>query len=64
MRGNTMHKHPTPLVIKAEIFKELVRLATENNMLSTDVSIAMEAIENGIKIANTQHDELKGALSQ
>lgn len=58
-----MHDHPTPLVIKAAIYKQLCLMATKNSMLASDVLIAMEAIDAGIEQANKEHDEFKGAMS-
>ena len=44
-----MHKHPTPLEIKAEIYKQLCLVASAASMLSSDVVLAMNAIEEGMK---------------
>jgi len=57
-----MHKHPTPLEIKAEIYRQLILAATTNNMLSTDVVAVMNAIDEGMKQANDNHDALRKAM--
>ena len=57
-----MHKHPTPLVIKAEIYKQLCLVASASSMLSSDVVLAMNAIDEGIKQANQNHAALRKAM--
>ena len=57
-----MHKHPTPLEIKAEIYKQLILAATTNNMLSSDVVAVMNAVDEGIKQANDNHAALRKAM--
>ena len=57
-----MHKHPTPLAIKAEIYKSLCMAAAKNSLLASDVTIALQAIDEGIAAANKEHDELKKAM--
>jgi len=57
-----MHKHPTPLAIKSAIYKQLCLAAIKTNMLSSDVVIIMNAIEEGIAQANNEHDALKEAM--
>lgn len=57
-----MHKHPTPLAIKAEIYKSLCMAAAKNSLLASDVTIALEAIDEGIAQANKAHDELRKAM--
>ena len=54
-----MHKHPTPLEIKAEIYKQLCLVASASSMLSSDVVLAMNAIDEGIKQANDNHAALR-----
>ena len=56
------HKHPTPLAIKAAIYKQLCLVAAQNSMLSSDVVLAMNAIDEGIAQANKEHDALKEAM--
>jgi len=56
------HKHPTPLVIKAAIYKQLCLAAAKHSLLSSDVLIAMNAIEEGFAEANREHDALKEAM--
>lgn len=57
-----MHKHPTPLEIKAEIYKQLCLVASAASMLSSDVVLAMNAIDEGIKQANDNHAALRKAM--
>lgn len=57
-----MHKHPTPLAIKAEIYKSLCMAAAKNSLLASDVTIALQAIDEGIAEANKAHDELRKAM--
>jgi len=56
------HEHPTPLVIKAAIYKQLCLAAAKHSLLSADVIIAMNAIEEGFAEANKEHDALKEAM--
>jgi len=56
------HEHPTPLAIKAAIYKQLCLVAAQNSMLSSDVVLAMNAIDEGILQANKEHDALKEAM--
>ena len=56
------HEHPTPLVIKAAIYKQLCLAAAKHSLLSSDVLIAMNAIEEGFAEANREHDALKEAM--
>lgn len=56
-------EHPTPLAIKAAIYKQLCLVAAQNSMLSSDVVLAMNAIDEGISQANKEHDALKEAMN-
>ena len=56
-----MHKHPTPLAIKSEIYRSLCMAAAKHSLLSSDVTIALQAIDEGIAEANKAHDELRKA---
>lgn len=56
------NEHPTPLAIKAAIYKQLCLVAAQNSMLSSDVVLAMNAIDEGISQANKEHDALKEAM--
>jgi hypothetical protein len=56
------HEHPTPLAIKAAIYRQLCLVAAQNSMLSSDVVLAMNAIDEGISQANKEHDALKEAM--
>jgi hypothetical protein len=58
-----MHKHPTPVEIKAAIYKQLCLVAAQNSMLSSDVVLAMNAIDEGIRQANKEHDEFMKAMN-
>lgn len=58
-----MHKHPTPVEIKAAIYEQLCLVAAQNSMLSSDVVLAMNAIDEGIRQANKEHDEFKKAMN-
>jgi len=57
-----MHKHPTPVSIKAEIYKALCMAAAKNSLLASDVTIALQAIDDGIAQANKDHDEFRKAM--
>lgn len=57
-----MHKHPTPLAIKSEIYKSLCMAAAKSSLLASDVTIALEAIDEGIAQANKEHDKLRKAM--
>ncbi len=57
-----MHKHPTPIEIKSEIYKQLCLTASASGMLSSDVVLAMNAIDEGIKQANENHAALRKAM--
>ena len=57
-----MHKHPTPLAIKAAIYQQLCLAAAKHSLLSSDVVIAMNAIDEGFAQANKEHDALKEAM--
>ena len=57
-----MHKHPTPVSIKAEIYKALCMAAAKNSLLASDVTIALQAIDEGIAQANKHLDEFRKAM--
>jgi len=56
------HKHPTPLVIKAAVYRQICLAATKQNMLSRDIVHIMNAIDEGFAEANREHDALKEAM--
>ena len=57
-----MHKHPTPVSIKAEIYKSLCMAAAKHSLLSSDVAIALQAVDDAIAQANKDHDEFRKAM--
>ena len=58
-----MHKHPTPLKIKNAILIEIINTATDNNISPAITAQMIHALEDGIKRANQEHDELKEILN-
>jgi hypothetical protein len=54
-----MHKHPTPLKIKNAILIQIIKTATDNNISPAITTQIIHALEDGIKRANREHDELK-----
>jgi hypothetical protein len=56
------HKHPTPLVIKAAVYRQLCLAAAKHSLLSSEVIIMMNAIDEGFAEANKEHDALKEAM--
>ncbi len=57
-----MHKHPTPIVIKNEVLKEMIKTAQINGISASIVGKMIMALNTGIKNANASHDLLKEFL--
>ena len=56
-----MHKHPTPAEIKQHIVTALIMAA--DNIDSTTLSKVYDAVDTGIRAANTAHDKKKEAIN-
>ena len=57
-----MHKHPTPIVIKNEVLKEMIKTAQINSIPASIVGKMIMALNTGIKNANASHALLKEFL--
>jgi len=45
-----MHKHPTPIVIKNEVLKEMIKTAQINGISASIVGKMIMALNTGIKM--------------
>lgn len=57
-----MHKHPTPIEIKCEIYKAIVAKAVGENIPPHTIIRIFDAVDNGVKTANEKHDKLLEVL--